>query len=156
MCWQLRMVDWPPASELELCQNGWPAWHPLISFGFHQGLPCCQQAWVYVLAQLAGGLLSAAFSFPLYGLGADWARLWDRSSLRPHLHRRNHSRGTGSKCATPKDPTLEVRPTLSRDIFWTLCKARSCDTRASSSGNWQPIESFISKLGSAYNKRWSQ
>ena len=64
---------------------------------------------MYVLAQLAGGLLSAAFSFPLYGLGADWARLWDRSSLRPHLHRRHHSRGTGSKCATPKDPTLEVR-----------------------------------------------
>ena len=67
---------------------------------------------MYVLAQLAGGLLAAAFSFPLYGLGADWARLWDRSSLRPHLHRRHRSRGTGSKvseCATPKDPTLEVR-----------------------------------------------
>ncbi|CAL5223580.1 g6115 [Coccomyxa viridis] len=67
-------------------------------------------AWVYVLAQLAGGLLSAAFSFPLYGLGADWARLWDRSSLRPHIHRRHHSRGTGSKSleiATPKEPTLE-------------------------------------------------
>ncbi len=74
---------------------------------------CCQQAWVYVLAQLAGGLLSAAFSFPLYGLGADWARLWDRSSLRPHIHRRHHSRGTGSKSleiATPKEPTLEVSP----------------------------------------------
>ena len=75
---------------------------------------CCQQAWVYVLAQLAGGLLSAAFSFPLYGIGADWARLWDRSSLRPHRHRPHHSRGAGSKspqCPTPKDPTLEVSPT---------------------------------------------
>ena len=110
--------------------------------GFRQDVPCCQQAWVYVLAQLAGGLLSAAFSFPLYGLGADWARLWDRSSLRPHLHRRHHSRGTGSKCATPKDPTLEVRSQTHVTSFGYPVQRRSCHIRASNSAIWQPSESL--------------
>ena len=152
------MADWPPVLEVELCQKGRPARHPLISFGFRQDVPCCQQAWVYVLAQLAGGLLAAAFSFPLYGLGADWARLWDRSSLRPHLHRRHHSRGTGSKvseCVTPKDPTLEVRTHVYVTPFLTLCGGQGPVTRGhpvQQTGN--PLNSFISKLMSACNERW--
>ena len=66
-------------------------------------------AWVYILAQLLGGVLSAACSFPLYGLGADWARLWDRSSWRPKMHHHRH-------CATPREPTLEVSRLFSNGI----------------------------------------
>lgn len=65
-----------------------PAWNYMTVCCYLNVESCdvgCLQAWMYVLAELLGGVLAAGAAVVLYGIGPDWPGFHDHRAMRPKL-----------------------------------------------------------------------